>query len=472
MSSSDEDHTCPICLEPIFQPASFDTDANGNPTGGSNRFNIGATVPCGHLYHYDCFGSWQASRSYGAVKCPTCNVQTENFVRLYLDVGSLAGAQCHLAEDDDISLSSVEDDNHVDDENHENDDRGDEEGKTEEPKEQDSNNGDENDDVVDLTKSPQSPERKPLHPSKTTASGDHNDRSQVRRFARIAKKFKRQYLQKSAQYKEQYTQKRKLADRARQAEGELSSIQEELTEFERDRELTELKMNESRLDLIRTQQERDTLKFRYSGMAKEKSRAETQLRECRSHYTKELEMARAKSMSEVQEILEEHPKVVEENRVLKQRLQKLNRSLSRGDSMSSYRSETTSRCQFKDINRALRQMDHQLRSCQDTVPSTTITAKRSVSNISRASGIQTNVDSARFQHRTTSNRGTATIKVNSGQYSSLASRMMKASQKVKRSPQGAVVGKKRSTVTSLSLSQNKRMKSFSASRRDLFQRKP
>ena len=74
---SDEEHTCPICLEPIFRPVSPDTDENGDAIvgGGSsrkNRFDVGATVPCGHLYHYDCFGSWQASKSYGCVKCPTC----------------------------------------------------------------------------------------------------------------------------------------------------------------------------------------------------------------------------------------------------------------------------------------------------------------------------------------------------------------------------------------------------------------
>ena len=89
MPSSDDDHNCPICLESIFQQpdATDDADGNGNGSSNNNNHNIGATVPCGHLYHYDCFGSWQASRPYGAVKCPTCNVKTENFVRLYLDIG-------------------------------------------------------------------------------------------------------------------------------------------------------------------------------------------------------------------------------------------------------------------------------------------------------------------------------------------------------------------------------------------------
>ena len=35
------------------------------------------------------------------------SIKTKDFIRLYLDVATLGGAQCHLA-DDDISLSSVE----------------------------------------------------------------------------------------------------------------------------------------------------------------------------------------------------------------------------------------------------------------------------------------------------------------------------------------------------------------------------
>lgn len=477
MSSSSEDHNCPICLEPVFQPVSSVTDANGDPIGSNNKFNIGATVPCGHLYHYDCFGSWQASKSYGCVKCPTCNVKTENFVRLYLDVGSLAGMQCQLAEEDDISISSIDDDKPDDDDRNE-------DGETEVAKENhpQKDDGGENDDVVDLTESPVRRESQSLKLSKTnTIDGDDDPQrqSQLKRFVRIAKKFKRQYLQKSAQYKEQYTEKRKLSDRVRHAEGELSSIQEGMSELERDRELTELKLNESRLDLMRIKNERDTLKSRFSTVAVEKSRAESRLKECHSHYVKELEVARTKSMSEVQEVLEEHPKVVEENRILKQKLQKLNRSLSRIDTGSLHQSNS------KDINRALRQMDQQLRSRQKTVPPTpTIRSGSSQSemgleNRNQTGRAETNLDFARTNPRpigsnssTSSShaRGSASIKVNSGQYSSLASRMMKASQKSKRSAQGAVAGKKRPSITCL-LSQNKRRKSVSASRRDIFERK-
>lgn len=416
----------------------------------------------------------------------------------------MAGAQCQLVEEDDISLSSsIEDDKH--NENDEDEDR--DKGDAEESKEQQdsfNDDDDENDDVVDLTKSPQMPVPQP---SKTPDNDNEDDpqrrQSKLRRLSRIAKKFKKQYLQKSSQYKEQYAEKRKLSDRVRQAEGELKRIQEEMSEAERDRELYELNLRESRLDLIRIKHDRDVLKSRYSTMANEKSRAEARLLECRSHYELELENARSKSMSEVQEIMEKHPKVVEENRVLKQKLHKLNRSLSRGGSNNIESSSSRCHSKAKNINKELRELDQLIRFRPNTASSkTTVAAARKGINNLAGSGLENRnnqprrpsiFDSARYHDPTrnsssknsssssshTRGSASASIKVNSGQYSSLASRMMKASQKaVKRPPlQGGAVdvagGKKRSSaITALSLSQNKRMKSYSASRRDLVKRKP
>ena len=476
MSSSDEDHTCPICLEPIFQPPHPTTDTDGNSVGDGNVFTIGATVPCGHLFHYDCFASWQASKSYGAVKCPTCNVKTDNFIRLYLDVGSLAGSQCQYIGDDDISLTSIQ-------ENEDNDDAKDrEDGETEESvKEgfQKHNIVDETDDVVDLTMSPQRPKERAPKRSDSPVQDDDScpeRQSKLLRLSRIAKKFKKQFLQKSAQYKEQVDSGRKLSDRVRKAECERKSLQEELSELERDRELSEMRLNESRLNLLRVQQERDQLHSRYSTMTKEKSIAEARLNECRSHYEKELEIARKKSMLEVQEILEDHPKVVAENRVLKQKLQKLNRSLSRGN--QSIETSSRDRPVTKNINKALRQMDQMIRS--ESIAGARTNKKFALSgseNRNNQFGTRNDHDSEHYMSNKSTNtkssyQNRALSTVSSGQYSSLASRMMKASQKSKRPTQVAAAGKKRPSITALTLSQNKRLKSFSASRKDHFQRKP
>ncbi len=414
-----------------------------------------------------------------------CSIKTKDFIRLYLDVGALSGAQCQLA-DDDISLSSIEESKCDEDENDGEDEKSQLSQSQEDTKDShDDDNSESNDaGVVDLTCSPERPRSEPLQSSHTKKSKDDDDddddpqrQNNLRRLSRIAKKFKKQYLQKSAQYKEQYTEKRKLSDRIRQAEGDLKSLKDEMSEIEKDKGLFQLMMNESKLDLVRIRQERDVLRARCLTIHKDKIQAEARLQECHIFYKKELDEARAKSMSEVQEIMEEHPKVVEENRLLKQRLQKLelqrrDRSLSREDS----RSNNEASRKAINIHKALREMDEASRF----PPQNSSSTKRSsiVKNpFETEASAQTLKRSNRRIHDSTYKVERPSLKkVNSGQYSSFASRMIKASDKAKKPPPGTAAGKKRSSLVdhflSSSSSQNKRMKSVSASRRDLFQRRP
>mmetsp|Transcript_21282 Transcript_21282/g.50322 ORF Transcript_21282/g.50322 Transcript_21282/m.50322 type:complete len:531 (+) Transcript_21282:295-1887(+) len=529
MDSSEDAQNCPICLESIYQDPSSDSnnDATGSSGGGKNRYHIGAAVPCGHLFHYECFSMWQASRVYGSVKCPTCNVQTQNCVRLYLDVAALGGAHCGLGGEDDISLSSIEDDAIGND---------DEDGaETTRPLDNDGDKPDEsvaqratkaaNASFVDLTESaPVSPLGEGSHsvtdecqvrrgqhtaqreqsrsascrsrkrPAPTTTNHpEPEDDEQIKKLTRLAKKFKRQCLQKNAQYKEQYAEKRKISDRVRCVENELKTIKAQREHLEREREATTLQLNESRLIYYRIQRERDNLESHYKSAKQETSKMEEQLRDCRSRYEKELERVRVKSMSEVQQILDDHPKVVEENRFLKQRLQKLNR----GRAPSS--NNGFSRSASKDRNKALREMDQKINSLPQTMPSSSSSSSPTTTTTKTATATATiqRRDSGPTRRKLTNQNSLAvkqnnsTVNINRGQYSSQASRMMKATstsssanQKGTRPAQSAVVrdllsatpsqnnaSKKRLSRTSLSISQNKRMKSFSASRRDIFQRK-
>jgi len=516
--------SCPICLEDIFQPpVNEDEEGNGNVNGSNNsknNYNIGATVPCGHLYHYDCFDSWRASQAArrsshdSTVKCPTCNVKTKDFTRLYLDVTSINGFICQRAggDEDDISLSSIEDDD--EDESEENNDKHEhdksltaqdptnnehekfinheesisneieivgtyvqEEKKVKRSTETLTTREQQSVEVVvDLTISPSKQQ-----PASTISSQNNDDPREIQRVTRIAKKFKRQFLQKNLQYKEQYNEKRKISDRVRQVDKELLEMQGGMDELDRDQKITILHLKESRLSLQRTLTERDMLKSQYLMMEEGKSKLDDQLKKCHLYYEKELDKARMKSMSEVQQILEEHPKVVEENRTLKKQLQKFNQKSDNTVNNS------------RDISKALRQMDHQVRS-KNTIPSTSLSRTKSTNRIQNG------------QHQTSSrknNKRSPSFEVSSGQYSSLASRMMTASSslKAKKSSQDAFIremlssssrdgknktseSKKRvstsyvtasrnniSAKTSLSLSQNKRMKSNSDARRGSFQRK-
>mmetsp|Transcript_34787 Transcript_34787/g.37655 ORF Transcript_34787/g.37655 Transcript_34787/m.37655 type:complete len:525 (+) Transcript_34787:27-1601(+) len=520
--------SCPICLEDLFQPpTNKDAEGNGNVNGNNNSknsYNIGATVPCGHLYHYDCFDSWRASQASRrsshnpSIKCPTCNLKTKDFTRLYLDVASINGLICQRtgSGDDDISLSSIEDDD--DDESEENNDEH-EHDKLIRAQDPTNNEHDEfinhaesisNEiesvgihvqeennakisietltareqqsvevvaEVVDLTISPSTRQL-----TSTISSQSNDDPRELERVTRIAKKFKRQFLQKNLQYKEQYNEKRKISERVRQVDKELLEMQGGMDELDRDQKMTILHLKESRLSLQRTVTERDMLKSQYLMMEEGKSKLDNQLKKCHLYYGKELEKARMKSMSEVQQILEEHPKVVEENRILKKQLQKLNQKSNNNVNNS------------RDISKALRQMDHQVRS-KNIMPSTSVSRTKSTNRIQNG------------KHQTSSsknNNRSSSFEVSSGQYSSTASRMMTASSsslKAKKSSQNAFVremlssssrdginktseSKKRSstssvtasrnnvsTKTSLSLSQNKRMKSNSDARRGFFQRK-
>merc|ERR1712072_136938 len=103
-------------------------------------------------------------------------------------------------------------------------------------------------------------------------------------------------------YKKEYNEKRKLSGRVRQVEEQLLEMEGVMNELERNRGTTELMLNESRLSLHRTTRELDILKSKHSIIENEKTKMDVQLKACRSHYEKELEKARAKSMSEVQQI--------------------------------------------------------------------------------------------------------------------------------------------------------------------------
>ena len=324
--------SCPICLEDIFQPPPA-TDGIGN--ANNNNHNIGATVPCGHLYHYGCFDAWRASSHGRAIKCPTCNIKTTDFTRLFLDITSINGLVCQRANsgEDDISLSSIEDDDDDGDDGDDNDESGstaeveveivesnvqEEEGNTatSTSSTEASTTLEQSaaevvvdaEEVVDLTQSPSTSRRRRKQKTSTKLSQSHDGDGdgdgdgvphvELQRLTRIAKKFKRQFLQKNLQYKEQYNEKRKLSERVRQVDEELLEMQSGMEEIERNQSMTILHLKESRLSLQRTLTEREILTSKYSMMEKLKSKLDSQLKKCHTHYEKELEKARTSSMSE------------------------------------------------------------------------------------------------------------------------------------------------------------------------------
>lgn len=445
------------------------------------------------------------------------SVKTTSFVRLYLDVKALGGVQL---QDDDISLSSIEDEEEGDDDEEEENDEENNDYDADNPEE---NNGSKtpvaehevppvddpgNDNIVDLTASPcSSPCRVARSAISCNSNGNRNEsdsggeqqqNNKLKRLACLAKKFKRQFQQKNAQYKAQYTEKRKISQRVRQVEGDLAKMKESMATLERDNNSSRLQLREKELSYMRVRSECEVLRGQYSMIEKEKSRVDAQLKANQLQYQKELEKARTQSMSEVQQVLNEHPKVVAENRYLKEELQRLQRMQAPRVTSSSNRNSNGSsssgsrKLNPKDITKALREMDNQIRSGQGALPPPT-----SKSPTSRKRDIHNMLGGRESLKNPPSNaknlQKSSAVTIN-GQYSSQASRMVKARGVAKRSSQSAIVtdmlsgpdppSKKQSTLSNTSSgkkkqssllkisSQNNRLKAFSASRRDLFQRKP
>lgn len=90
MEGADE-NSCVICYESLW----------ASP--------VGTTVPCGHLFHVECFKNWiDHTQRNTNVKCPMCNggcTRQTPFVRLFVDLSGLT------AGSDDVSDSSDEEDN-------------------------------------------------------------------------------------------------------------------------------------------------------------------------------------------------------------------------------------------------------------------------------------------------------------------------------------------------------------------------
>lgn len=73
--NEEEKGTCCICLEALL----------------SGESSLGATVPCGHVFHNPCLEQLAAfRRGTCAAKCPMCNTSPVTFVKLFLDIPSNA----------------------------------------------------------------------------------------------------------------------------------------------------------------------------------------------------------------------------------------------------------------------------------------------------------------------------------------------------------------------------------------------
>lgn len=303
------DNTCSICIEPLLS----------SKEGG----DVGTVVPCGHCFHANCFGCWKASQG-NRTKCPNCNKPAKNFLKIFISLGEDA----NIGGDDDLSLSSVEQE---------------EEKEGKESSKEPSNSSDEDDDppksplsqntdvavvdsqntdiaVVDLTMSPKrsSPKRKRRRDSikdedEGTAAGDMKKK---------AKRYKRLFLQKQSQCREQYKQQMELSQKIASTKEELESKDDQIRDLEAQKHEFDLELQGHRLQDVRLNNELKKIKEQYKKEVHAKIEAETKRKDLEARYKNDMTNARSESIAEVKDLLEDVRTRTEENNRLKKLLDK------------------------------------------------------------------------------------------------------------------------------------------------------
>jgi hypothetical protein len=416
-SSDDEYNNCPICLSSVFGPAgggcddSDDENVGNNNSSSSSRNDqndICATVPCGHLYHQKCFQSWQDSQKQwsgrggcGKVKCPTCNVRTTSCIKLFVSLEGLKTRGTN--DDDDVSLSSEENESVVGDEDDEKDD----------------------DDSADRTRTTDSQVSSPLQ-----------------RITRIAKGYKRKYQQGQVQFQSYREETKRWTEKLKDYESQVRTLRmesdrkdQQIEEMEKGMDAVFLKQEENERLLERVSldgQKKDRLIAHYKNqntlLQKENAGIHAQ-------YQKKLEDAQAKP--EFQQVLEDHPKVLNENRRLKEELNKLatqirhynndsnrmvrplNAAVAAGNGSGSRNQRVNS---TKEITKALKQLDAKVRnvvregSGDGTVPLRAVESHHG------------NTSSSNNNHRKQHPPALSSVVVDCGRYSAMASRMIPISK--------------------------------------------
>lgn len=282
-------NTCTICLDTVIgvQP-------------------IGAAYPCGHVFHQECWDGWVASQRSGQTKCAMCNRPSEGFSRLYLDfVGT---------NDDNVSLSSCSDANTAEQEK--------EDDETESPENDTTIEDSAEQDVIPgrSAKNALSVEEEDEEDEPPNNSSTDRPKVDADKYKKVAKQLKQRnkYLasqimesSKSLEETKQFYQAE--CDKRLQFEREIVSLKEDykythLALCGANLEATALKrqLAERESTLESTKASLDSLKLNLEKLQKS--------------YDEGIKKARAASLAEVRQMLNEYPKLVQENRELKSRL--------------------------------------------------------------------------------------------------------------------------------------------------------
>lgn len=332
------------------------------------------------------------------------------------------------------------------------------------------------------------------------------------RATRIAKKYKRRFLQQNAQCRSLHEEKNRLSDLVRDGAARVERLREENDKCSDSLMRMDISLNAALLNELRAKRGLDAATVENRDLKQERNRLSKENADLHTRYKMEVENTRARSLAEVQQVLEEHPKIVEENRRLKEHLLKLEaplgvshdrkhcRDVGGGRTVTNGKSSTTA----KEMARALKQLDNEVRNKAGHCA--LLSANNNHHTVNHGKGIGTRKQPPPSVLPNAPAR--AAPSVDAARYSSMASRMIAASSYTKgggggggaskhntfvkammlssstapnnnnvagskRSSDGAATGGVSFIGTSLSIaSHNKRPKTNSALRRGIFDRPP
>lgn len=273
--------TCSICLESLF----------------SEEEALGVTVPCGHAIHENCFRAWEAStlaKGHGRdrVRCPQCNQSGATFMKIFISFPTTTN-DGHSSEDD----TDDDDNDDTDDNNNDNNDDDD----------------DDSDDVVDLTASPvvKLDKRKSASPGATSTT----------KLKRRLTKYKLEYKQVQSKFQECHKNQKEILERHQDMKKALETSRQQAAEIQQEHAQHLLELTQQRLEIAQLERQYERANLVRESAEQSWKKAVDALDREKSHYQEKLTMARENRSAEFKMFMHHYPKVVEELRQTKLKLE-------------------------------------------------------------------------------------------------------------------------------------------------------
>jgi hypothetical protein len=246
-------------------------------------------------------------------------------------------------------------------------------------------------------------------PSQTSApmctkSDNNNDENEIQRLTRIAKKFKRQSLQRAKQYKEKAAANLELSQEIRRMKETTVELKSNHSRLMAKVDALELSLDSKRADILIERRKHGRLQAKCDTLMSEYESISSKYKKLRDCYGKDVEIARGQSMAEVRQIMEE-------NRRLKHQIAVQETKLAKSHFAGRTPSSDSTKNTAKDLRESIRDFDHRIWSQRTLLAGPEGNKERDKAKTNPANNI---------------------AKIDSARYSSSATRMFSASSSLQR----------------------------------------